>query len=154
MTAKAIKFSNEARARLLRGVDLLADAVTVTLGPKGRNVLIEKRFSAPRMAKDEISVVTVIELSDKFEDMGAQMLREIATETSDLAGDDTTTAAVLAQAIVREGHRADAGGMNPMGLKRGLDCAVEVVVQQFVRAVPTHHHEPGDRPSRDHLGQP
>ena len=128
MAAKEVKFSAVAREKMLRGVDILADAVKVTLGPKGRNVVIEKSFGAPRITKDGVSVAKEIELSDKFENMGAQMVREVASKTNDLAGDGTTTATVLAQAIVREGVKAVAAGMNPMDLKRGIDLAVETVV--------------------------
>ncbi len=131
MAAKDVKFGTDARARMLRGVDILADAVKVTLGPKGRNVVIEKSFGAPRITKDGVSVAKEIELSDKFENMGAQMLREVASKTSDLAGDGTTTATVLAQSIVREGAKAVAAGMNPMDLKRGIDMAVEAVVEEL-----------------------
>ena len=118
---------------MLRGVDILADAVKVTLGPKGRNVIMEKSFGAPRISKDGVTVAKEIELSDKFENMGAQMLREVASKTSDVAGDGTTTATVLAQAIVREGAKAVAAGMNPMDLKRGIDLAVEKVVDEIKR---------------------
>jgi chaperonin GroEL len=128
MSAKEVKFSTEARTKMLRGVDTLADAVKVTLGPKGRNVVIEKSFGAPRITKDGVTVAKEIELSDKFENMGAQMVREVASKTNDLAGDGTTTATVLAQAIVKEGAKAVAAGMNPMDLKRGIDLAVEAVV--------------------------
>ena len=128
MPAKDVKFSGDARDRMLRGVNTLADAVKVTLGPKGRNVVLDKAFGAPRISKDGVTVAKEIELSDKFENMGAQMLREVATKTSDLVGDGTTTATVLAQSIVREGCKADAAGMNPMDLKRGVDLAVEAVV--------------------------
>src|SRR3954449_7525294 len=129
MAAKEVKFSVDARTRMLRGVDILADAVKVTLGPKGRNVVLEKSFGAPRITKDGVTVAKDIELSDKFENMGAQMVREVASKTNDLAGDGTTTATVLAQAIVREGSKAVAAGMNPMDLKRGIDLAVEAVVE-------------------------
>ena len=128
MAAKEVKFSLDARDRMLRGVDILADAVKVTLGPKGRNVVIEKSFGAPRITKDGVTVAKEIELDDKFENMGAQMVREVASKTNDLAGDGTTTATVLAQAIVKEGAKAVAAGMNPMDLKRGIDLAVEAVV--------------------------
>src|ERR687887_2336334 len=128
MAAKDVKFSREARERIMRGVDILADAVKVTLGPKGRNVVIDKSFGAPRITKDGVTVAKEIELSDKFENMGAQMVREVASKTNDLAGDGTTTATVLAQAIVREGVKSVAAGMNPMDLKRGIDLAVEAVV--------------------------
>ena len=128
MAAKEVKFHADARARLLRGVDILADAVKVTLGPKGRNVVIDKSFGAPRTTKDGVTVAKEIELSDKFENMGAQMVREVAQKTNDTAGDGTTTATVLAQAIVREGMKSVAAGMNPMDLKRGVMLAVEAVV--------------------------
>nr|WP_295888641.1 chaperonin GroEL [uncultured Devosia sp.] len=128
MAAKEVKFSSEAREKMLRGVDTLANAVKVTLGPKGRNVVIEKSFGAPRITKDGVTVAKEIELEDKFENMGAQMVREVASKTNDLAGDGTTTATVLAQAIVKEGAKAVAAGMNPMDLKRGIDLAVEAVV--------------------------
>ncbi|MCX7338396.1 MAG: chaperonin GroEL [Alphaproteobacteria bacterium] len=131
MGAKEVRFSTDARDKMLRGVDILADAVKVTLGPKGRNVVIEKSFGAPRITKDGVSVAKEIELSDRFENMGAQMLREVASKTSDLAGDGTTTATVLAQAIVREGIKAVAAGMNPMDLKRGIDMAVEAVISDL-----------------------
>src|ERR687883_1894526 len=131
MAAKDVKFSREARERILRGVDILADAVKVTLGPKGRNVVIDKSFGAPRITKDGVTVAKEIELEDKFENMGAQMVREVASKTSDLAGDGTTTATVLAHAIVREGAKAVAAGMNPMDLKRGIDIAVEAVVEDL-----------------------
>jgi len=129
MAAKEVKFSTDARARMLRGVDVLADAVKVTLGPKGRNVVIEKSFGAPRITKDGVTVAKEIELSDKFENMGAQMVKEVASKTADQAGDGTTTATVLAQAIVREGCKAVAAGLNPMDLKRGIDLAVAAVVE-------------------------
>src|ERR687884_1895262 len=131
MAAKEVKFSLDARDRMLRGVDTLADAVKVTLGPKGRNVVIEKSFGAPRITKDGVTVAKEIELEDKFENMGAQMVREVASKTSSEAGDGTTTATVLAQAIVKEGAKAVAAGMNPMDLKRGVDQAVEAVVQDL-----------------------
>ena len=128
MAAKDVKFDTDARNRMLRGVDTLADAVKVTLGPKGRNVVLDKSFGAPRITKDGVSVAKEIELSDKFENMGAQMLKEVASKTSDVAGDGTTTATVLAQAIVRGGVRAVAAGMNPMDLKRGIDLAAKAVI--------------------------
>jgi chaperonin GroEL len=131
MAAKEVKFSVDARSRMLRGVDILADAVKVTLGPKGRNVVIDKSFGAPRITKDGVTVAKEIELSDKFENMGAQMVREVASKTNDLAGDGTTTGTVLAQAIVREGVKAVAAGMNPMDLKRGIDLAVAAVVEDI-----------------------
>ncbi|MEQ8349553.1 MAG: chaperonin GroEL [Sneathiellaceae bacterium] len=131
MSAKEIRFSADARARMLRGVDILADAVKVTLGPKGRNVIIAKSFGAPRTTKDGVTVAKEIELSDRFENMGAQMVRVVASKTADTAGDGTTTATLLAQAIVREGCKADADGMNPMDLKRGIDLAVTAVVEEL-----------------------
>ena len=129
MPAKDVKFGMDARQRMLRGVDILADAVKVTLGPKGRNVVLEKSFGAPRITKDGVTVAKDIELADKFENMGAQMVKEVASKTSDEAGDGTTTATVLAQSIVREGAKSVAAGMNPMDLKRGIDLAVEAVVE-------------------------
>ncbi|PHP66223.1 chaperonin GroEL [Zhengella mangrovi] len=134
MAAKEVKFSRDARERMLRGVDILADAVKVTLGPKGRNVVIDKAFGAPRITKDGVSVAKEIELEDKFENMGAQMVREVASKTNDIAGDGTTTATVLAQAIVKEGAKAVAAGMNPMDLKRGIDLAVAEVASKLVSA--------------------
>ena len=131
MAAKDVKFSRDARERILKGVDILADAVKVTLGPKGRNVVIDKSFGAPRITKDGVSVAKEIELKDKFENMGAQMVREVASKTNDVAGDGTTTATVLAQAIVREGMKSVAAGMNPMDLKRGIDIAVHKVVDDI-----------------------
>src|SRR6476660_2329850 len=131
MAAKDGKFSRDARERILRGVDILPNAVKVTLGPKGRNVVIDKSFGAPRITKDGVTVAKEIELKDKFENMGAQMLREVASKTNDLAGDGTTTATVLAQAIVREGMKSVAAGMNPMDLKRGIDLAVNAVVKDI-----------------------
>ncbi|MBA1345203.1 MULTISPECIES: chaperonin GroEL [Rhizobium] len=131
MAAKEIKFSTEAREKMLRGVDILANAVKATLGPKGRNVVIERSFGAPRITKDGVSVAKEIELEDKFENMGAQMVREVASKTSDVAGDGTTTATVLAQAIVKEGAKAVTSGMNPMDLKRGIDLAVAAIVAEL-----------------------
>jgi chaperonin GroEL len=131
MAAKDVRFAGDARDRMLRGVDILANAVKVTLGPKGRNVVIEKSFGAPRITKDGVTVAKEIELEDKFENMGAQMLREVASKTNDTAGDGTTTATVLAQAIVREGGKSVAAGMNPMDLKRGIDIAVAAVVKDI-----------------------
>ena len=131
MAAKEVRFGGDARARMLRGVDILADAVKVTLGPKGRNVVLDKSFGAPRITKDGVTVAKEIELADKFENMGAQMLREVASKTNDTAGDGTTTATVLAQAIVREGSKAVAAGMNPMDLKRGIDRAVTAIVEEL-----------------------
>ncbi|MCP1198514.1 chaperonin GroEL [Notoacmeibacter sp. MSK16QG-6] len=131
MSAKEVKFNRDARERMLKGVNVLADAVKVTLGPKGRNVVIDKSFGAPRITKDGVSVAKEIELEDKFENMGAQMLREVASKTNDLAGDGTTTATVLAQSIVQEGAKAVAAGMNPMDLKRGIDLAVTKVIEHL-----------------------
>src|SRR4051794_17772793 len=131
MAAKEVKFAANAREKMLRGVDILAEAVKVTLGPKGRNVVLEKSFGAPRVTKDGVTVAKEIELSDKFENMGAQMVREVASKTSTVAGDGTTTATVLAQAIVKEGAKSVAAGMNPMDLKRGVDLAVEAVVKDL-----------------------
>src|SRR6266481_6384005 len=129
MAAKEVKFSVDARTRMLRVGEILNDAVRVTLGPKGRNVVIEKSFGAPRITKDGVTVAKEIELADKFENMGAQMVREVASKTNDLAGDGTTTATVLAAAIVREGVKAVAAGLNPMDLRRGIDLAVAAVVE-------------------------
>ena len=131
MAAKEVKFAVDARDRMLRGVDILANAVRVTLGPKGRNVVLDKSYGAPRITKDGVTVAKEIELEDKFENMGAQMVREVASKSSDFAGDGTTTATVLAQAIVKEGSKAVAAGMNPMDLKRGIDLAVEAVVEDL-----------------------
>jgi chaperonin GroEL len=133
MAAKEVRFHGDARERMLRGVDILANAVRVTLGPKGRNVVLDKSFGAPRISKDGVTVAKEIELADKFENMGAQLLREVATKTSDQAGDGTTTATVLAQTIVREGAKAVAAGMNPMDLKRGIDLAAEAVIADIKR---------------------
>src|SRR5271167_2715393 len=131
MAAKDVRFSSDAREKMLRGVDILANAVKVTLGPKGRNVVMEKSFGAPRITKDGVTVAKEIELEDKFENMGAQMLREVASKTNDTAGDGTTTATVLAHAIVKEGAKAVAAGMNPMDLKRGVDMAVIEAVKDI-----------------------
>src|SRR5271156_6526448 len=133
MSAKDVRFSTDARDKMLRGVDILANAVKVTLGPKGRNVIIDKSFGAPRITKDGVTVAKEIELDDKFENMGAQMVREVASKTNDTAGDGTTTATVLAQAIVREGAKYVAAGMNPMDLKRGVDLAVDEAVKDIAR---------------------
>src|ERR1041385_2101914 len=131
MAAKDVKFGSDAREKMLRGVDILAEAVRVTLGPKGRNVVLEKSFGAPRTTKDGVTVAKEIELADKFENMGAQMGREVASKTNDAAGDGTTTATVLAQAIVREGSKSVAAGMNPMDLKRGIDLACDLVMDEL-----------------------
>jgi chaperonin GroEL len=133
MASKDVRFGADARSRMLRGVDILADAVKVTLGPKGRNVVIDKSYGAPRITKDGVTVAKEIELSEKFENMGAQMVREVASKTNDVAGDGTTTAIVLAQAIIREGGRAVSAGMNPMDLKRGIDKAVTAVVAELAK---------------------
>ena len=141
MAAKEVRFSMDARQRMARGVDILADAVKVTLGPKGRNVVLDKSFGAPRITKDGVTVAKEIELADKFENMGAQMVREVASKTSDIAGDGTTTATVLAQAIFREGLKSVAAGTNPMDLKRGVDLAVTAVVKDIekrARRVSSH----------------
>ena len=130
MAAKEVKFSTEAREKMLRGIDILADAVRVTLGPKGRNVVLD-RFGVPRITKDGVTVAKEIELDDRFENMGAQLVKEIASKTSYLAGDGTTTATVLAQAIVREGAKAVAAGMNPMDVTRGVDLAIDAVVEDL-----------------------
>src|ERR671923_2357672 len=131
MAAKYLEFSTEARAKLKAGVDQLADAVKVTLGPKGRNVVIDKKFGSPTVTKDGVTVAKEVELEDEIENMGAQMVKEVATKTSDLAGDGTTTATVLAQAIYREGLKSVTAGANPMELKRGIDKAVDTVVEQL-----------------------
>ena len=153
MAAKDVKFSGDARDRMLRGVDVLANAVKVTLGPKGRNVVIEKSFGAPRITKDGVTVAKEIELEDKFENMGAQMLREVASKTNDTAGDGTTTATVLAQAIVREGAKSVAAGMNPMDLKRGIDIAVHRRRQGHREARQAGRLLLRGRPDRHHLRQ-
>ena len=131
MSAKEIKFSDDARQRMLKGINTLANAVKITLGPKGRNVVLEKSFGAPTVTKDGVSVAKEVELKDKFENMGAQMVKEVASHTSDIAGDGTTTATVLAQSMVTEGLKSVAAGMNPMDLKRGIDKAVSVVVEEL-----------------------
>src|ERR1700746_3626391 len=128
MAAKDVRFGGEARQRMLRGIDTLAEAVKVTLGPKGRNVVLDKSFGAPRITKEGVTVAKEIELEDKFENMGAQMVREVASKTSDQAGDGTTTATIRAHSIVREGAKGVAAGMNPMDLKRGVDLAVAAIV--------------------------
>src|SRR5665213_310147 len=133
MAAKEVRFGGDARDKMLRGVDILANAVRVTLGPKGRNVVLEKSYGAPRITKDGVTVAKEIELSDKFENMGAQMVKEVASKTNDDAGDGTTTATVLAQAIYREGAKIVAAGLNPMELKRGIDKAVTTVVAELKR---------------------
>src|SRR3979411_241172 len=130
MAAKEVRFSDDARQRMFKGVNVLANAVKATLGPKGRNAVLDKSFGAPTITKDGVSVAKEIELKDRFENMGAQMLKEVASKTSDIAGDGTTTATVLAQAIVQEGMKFVAAGMNPMDLKRGIDKAVSSVVEE------------------------
>src|SRR5881398_3982607 len=131
MSAKEVRFSVDARDRMLRGIDILNNAVKMTLGPKGRNVVLDKSYGAPRITKDGVTVAKEIELEDKFENMGAQMVREVASKSSDFAGDGTTTATVLAQAIVKEGSKTVAAGMNPMDLKRGVDQAIEALVAEL-----------------------
>src|SRR6202166_198470 len=151
MSAKDVKFGADAREQMLRGVDILAEAVKVTLGPKGRNVVIEKSYGAPRSTKDGVTVAKEIELHDKFENMGAQMVREVASKTNDAAGDGTTTATVLAHAIVREGAKSVAAGMNPMDLKRGVEKAVEAVVKDLekrAKPVASSAESPRSAPSR------
>src|SRR6202165_3970842 len=135
MAAKEVRFSGDARDRMLRGIDTLAHAVRVTLGPKGRNVVLDKSYGAPRSTKDGVTVAKEIELADRFENMGAQMVREVAQKTNDAAGDGTTTATVLAHAIVREGAKSVAAGMNPMDLKRGIQKAVEAVVADLKKSI-------------------
>jgi len=138
MSAKDVRFSEDARGKMLRGVNVLADAVKVTLGPKGRNVVLDKSFGAPTVTKDGVSVAKEIELENNFENMGAQMVKEVASKTSDVAGDGTTTATVLAQAMLREGLKAVAAGMNPMDLKRGLDKAVTGAVAKLHETIKTN----------------
>jgi len=132
--AKQLKFEEEARRALLRGVEKMSNAVTVTLGPKGRNVLLDKKFGAPTVTKDGVSVAKEIELEDPYENMGAQLLKEVATKTNDVAGDGTTTATVLAYSIIKEGLKSVAAGINPMGIKRGIDKAVEIAVEEIKKA--------------------
>ena len=147
MAAKNISYAEDARQAMLRGVNKLADAVKITLGPKGRNVVLEKKFGSPLSTKDGVSVAKEIELEDPRENMGAQLVREVASKTSDVAGDGTTTATVLAQAIFREGVKAVTAGGNPMDIKRGIDKAVEAAVEQHPEAVPPGRRQ-GDRPGR------
>src|SRR2546425_2187486 len=150
MAAKYLEFDTEARSRLKRGVDQLANAVKVTLGPKGRNVVIDKKFGNPTITKDGVTVAKEIELEDEIENMGAQMVKEVATKTSDIAGDGTTTATVLAQAIFREGLKSVTAGANPMSLKRGIDKAVELVVEELKRiSAPTK----GRKRSEEHTSE-
>ena len=136
MAAKDVRFSDDARSRMFKGVNILANAVKVTLGPKGRNAVLDKSFGAPTVTKDGVSVAKEIELKDKFENMGAQMVKEVASNTSDEAGDGTTTATVLAQAIIREGLKSVAAGANPMDLKRGIDLAVTSATEELVASEP------------------
>jgi len=153
MAAKDVVFGADARHRMVEGVNILANAVKVTLGPKGRNVVLERSFGAPTVTKDGVSVAKEIELKDKLQNMGAQMVKEVASKTSDNAGDGTTTATVLAQAIVREGMKYVAAGMNPMDLKRGIDKAVEDPDRPAQEGFQAHHHLQGNRPGRLDLGQ-
>ena len=153
MAAKDVRFSTDARERMLRGVDILANAVKVTLGPKGRNVVLDKSYGAPRITKDGVTVAKEIELADKFENMGAQMVKEVASRTSTLAGDGTTTATVLAQAIVKEGVKAVAAGLNPMDLKRGVDHGRRGGGRRHQEAEQEDLHQRRDRASRHNLGQ-
>jgi chaperonin GroEL len=153
MAAKDIRFGEDARSRMVRGVNVLANAVKATLGPKGRNVVLEKSFGAPTITKDGVSVAKEIELADKFENMGAQMVKEVASRTNDDAGDGTTTATVLAQALIREGAKAVAAGMNPMDLKRGIDKAVVGRRRRAEEHLQADRRRQGDRPGRYHLGQ-
>ena len=153
MAAKEIIYNESARSMILAGVNALADAVKVTLGPKGRNVVIEKSFGSPTVTKDGVTVAKEIELENRFENMGAQMVREVASKTSDIAGDGTTTATVLAQAIYREGSKLVAAGHNPMEIKRGIDKAVEAVVEHLKSARQVDQGREGDRPGRHHQRQ-
>ena len=147
MAAKDVRFGDDVRQKMTNGVNILANAVKVTLGPKGRNVVLERSYGAPTITKDGVSVAKEIELKDKFENMGAQMVKEVASKTSDIAGDGTTTATVLAQAIIREGMKSVAAGMNPMDLKRGIDKAVEAAVAELKKHVQTMYHQQRNRTS-------
>ena len=151
MAAKEVRFGDDARTRMFRGVNILANAVKATLGPKGRNAVLDKSFGAPTITKDGVSVAKEIELKDKFENMGAQMVKEVASNTSDEAGDGTTTATVLAQAIIREGLKAVASGRNPMDIKRGIDKAVIAAVEEIQQAVQALQGQQGDRAGRHDL---
>jgi hypothetical protein len=153
MAAKEIRFGEDARARMVKGVNILANAVKATLGPKGRNVVLDKSYGAPTITKDGVSVAKEIELADKFENMGAQMVKEVASKTSDIAGDGTTTATVLAQALIREGMKAVAAGMNPMDLKRGIDKAVIGAGRRAQEDLQALQLVQGNRPGRLDLGQ-
>ena len=150
---KQILFSDEGRAALLRGVNIMAAAVKATMGPKGRNVVIDKKFGSPTITKDGVTVAKEIELKDNYEDMGAQMIKEVASKTSDIAGDGTTTATVLAHAIIRDGLKNVTAGANPMGLKRGIDKAVDAVVERPEEDVQVHQGQEGDRAGRLHRVQ-
>ncbi len=151
--AKQLLFNEEARAALLRGVNIMAHAVKATLGPKGRNVVLDKKYGSPTITKDGVTVAKEVELKDPYENMGAQMLKEVASKTSDVAGDGTTTATVLAQAIFREGLKNVTAGANPMGLKRGIEQAVEKVVAELKQYDEIDQGQEGDRPGRDHRRQ-
>ena len=151
--AKQLVFNEEARAALLRGVNIMAHAVKATLGPKGRNVVIDKKYGSPTITKDGVTVAKEVELKNPYENMGAQMLKEVASKTSDVAGDGTTTATVLAQAIFREGLKNVTAGANPMGLKRGIEQAVEKVVAELKSHDEVDQGQEGDRPGRDHRRQ-
>ncbi len=153
MAAKEIRFGEDARAKMVRGVNVLANAVKATLGPKGRNVVLQKSYGAPTITKDGVSVAKEIELADAFENMGAQMVKEVASKTSDIAGDGTTTATVLAQAFIREGMKAVAAGMNPMDLKRGIDKAVIAAVAELKKHQQAVADQQGNRPGRHDLRQ-
>jgi chaperonin GroEL len=153
MAAKEVKFGDSARQKMVAGVNILADAVKVTLGPKGRNVVLDRSFGAPTITKDGVSVAKEIELKDKFENMGAQMVKEVASKTSDVAGDGTTTATVLAQAIVQEGMKFVTAGMNPMDLKRGIDKTVTALVEELKKEFQAKHHQQGNRSGWFDFGQ-
>jgi chaperonin GroEL len=153
MSAKDVRFSTDARDRMLKGINTLANAVKITLGPKGRNVILDKSWGAPRITKDGVTVAKEIELSDHFENMGAQMVKEVAQRTNDEAGDGTTTATVLAHAIVREGMKSVAAGMNPMDLKRGIDKAVAAVVAEIKTMSRPRRRQRRDREGRRHFGE-
>ena len=153
MAAKDVRFGGDARQRMMRGVDTLAEAVKITLGPKGRNVILDKSYGAPRITKDGVTVAKEVELTDKFENMGAQMVREVASKTNDIAGDGTTTAIVLAQSIVREGLRAVSSGLNPMDLKRGVDKAVIALVAELGEAQQENLDPGRDGAGRNHFGE-
>ena len=153
MAAKEVRFGDDARVKMFRGVNILANAVKATLGPKGRNAVLDKSFGAPTVTKDGVSVAKEIELKDKFENMGAQMVKEVASNTSDEAGDGTTTATVLAQAIIREGLKAVSSGRNPMDIKRGIDKAVIAAVEEIKKLVQALQGQQGDCPGRHDLGE-